>query len=1387
MKAAAPKPTRSPKLTAIATPHRTPGARKEETDESDGAVRRIADITNSTNRMDVGGPPPDRIARKGVNYVESGTQRVTIEAKETASKEIRTVNETVVDKEDKESKNTARPKEKIGDKTHDNTMNAQKKLTDEQKDKLPPLPEGRDAILEILLKNTNSKLIQAIIKHVYINQGEKSADINIDSILPHVNPTAILKKDDRTGMTAVHTLLVAMSNATTNASSARGNTTGNSAITTISKSVNALLRILLNSYHQYTYDQLHKDYELLEEEHCKSIQYLRQAYQKPAVGKTKTKPYQGNTSAEEEKYRYDPFVHQLTGKESPELAKKILAINDWFTHEKDRRIRQAEFRIELYYHQLLTTKDNSGRTLLHIAVIMGAPSTTVETLLTCGHGKFDVAHDNIPAKHIHIFQKGVMYELTTGREVASRDNTIIDMRADGKTDSFGVSLGLRSVLYDIPLEELSNRYLTGETDAIAGSTDSMHNSYNGPVVNYEVVLPWVTRNIIKRCAELGAKRNKTGIETLQEIVRSNIDFMPRDEVKNVLILEEVKRILGLVSIRVTTDVVKELCLLYPADAVESREKFNYLLDKQELEAQVKIEAKNAERKSDRKDGTKHGDDAVLRSADSKADAKSCDTTHQRHYNLVQNADNYGLDLIKLLEAMKSGRAFKSISSNHEDDHLDARYIDAIENVNKIETRITETKDTADSKSLGDVSPIKVERKLSRPKLAPTNVPTHVTIASLHRTRIKIVNNQDNDGCTSLTLAASLDNKDLVALLLAFGADISITSLSGDSALTAAKSTTVKLLLEKQLILWLNKKQLGDDDYRKSISQGEITLADSIIDSNDESIRNGFDVTDGRSKFIVDLRAQLQSLSDHNWSYSRSPLSWAVINGLYPAVRELLRTPGSDVNKIDIVGRTALHECLTLAGPGTTEPFAKAALAIAEELLSNGANINAISVSGRTPLHEVFCKSADNSNSSYSRLPSGNGEGYYSPLNTIDGAQLTTYKRLVVRAMLQWKADPLILDRHGLSAIHYCARENMAGCMVDILRAGYNGGHCSSSGQTPLHIACKAGAAKVIHLLCRWDADHRLKNSLIARKDIQGKVCTQMLATSTSPKCLETLWGVARSGNVSKTMEVLARIKGSKDCLYEGVDGTDKAITTRMMHGSDSSEEKDGMEDLTKSLEGAENVIRRIKSNESEDDEADASLNNEDRTDQKELWLLNGIDSKSRRMQWAALHACITGWAEFEAQFGLTGSKASTKSNNKLNLQARTALELPPLMPYPNKSVATVATPICNHCDTTLLLLKNHAYVDSIDINCRTPLMYAACANLVDACRILVEAGAHVNNTDLDGNTALHFAYMLGSSNAVSYLESVNADSYAMNNSNRAPFEEAGRYNKIKSVFYSSRL
>ena len=39
-----------------------------------------------------------------------------------------------------------------------------------------------------------------------------------------------------------------------------------------------------------------------------------------------------------------------------------------------------------------------------------------------------------------------------------------------------------------------------------------------------------------------------------------------------------------------------------------------------------------------------------------------------------------------------------------------------------------------------------------------------------------------------------------------------------------------------------------------------------------------------------------------------------------------------------------------------------------------------------------------------------------------------------------------------------------------------------------------------------------------------------------------------------------------------------------------------------------------------------------------------------------------------------------------------------------------------------LHLQRHAYVDSLEINCRTPLMLSAACNLPDMCAILLDAG-----------------------------------------------------------------
>ncbi len=82
-------------------------------------------------------------------------------------------------------------------------------------------------------------------------------------------------------------------------------------------------------------------------------------------------------------------------------------------------------------------------------------------------------------------------------------------------------------------------------------------------------------------------------------------------------------------------------------------------------------------------------------------------------------------------------------------------------------------------------------------------------------------------------------------------------------------------------------------------------------------------------------------------------------------------------------------------------------------------------------------------------------------------------------------------------------------------------------------------------------------------------------------------------------------------------------------------------------------------------------------------------------------------------------------------------------------------------------------MDALDIKQRTPLMYAAASNLPDAVKILVSSGCKINIKDNDGNTALHFAYAMGSIAAASALESCGADVTISNNGGRQAFDVVG--------------
>ena len=167
----------------------------------------------------------------------------------------------------------------------------------------------------------------------------------------------------------------------------------------------------------------------------------------------------------------------------------------------------------------------------------------------------------------------------------------------------------------------------------------------------------------------------------------------------------------------------------------------------------------------------------------------------------------------------------------------------------------------------------------------------------------------------------------------------------------------------------------------------------------------------------------------------------------------------------------------------------------------------------------------------------------------------------------------------------------------------------------------------------------------------------------------------------------------------------------------------------------------------------------------DLWVIQGIDSKSRVLRWNALHFCIYGWAVA----AVTGNRST-----------RRALGL-------MKTIKTEKSSSSRYNRILSTLIQHRAFVDGLDYKCRTPLMLAAAASLPDAIKILLEAGSSVDSTDLDGNTPLHFAYAFGNSQICVILEAQGANIEARNIGKCTPLDMAGKLHSLLPVFIPTTL
>jgi ankyrin repeat protein len=749
-----------------------------------------------------------------------------------------------------------------------------------------------------------------------------------------------------------------------------------------------------------------------------------------------------------------------------------------------------------------------------------------------------------------------------------------------------------------------------------------------PTVDYDVIIPWVLRNMLRSSTERGLESSRSGAERLKTLLES-----VEQSRLGVFLVAELGSVLGGLGIRVTLDILRELCRRYPANMADITEKYEWVegMKKEEREKEKEKEkekkqmdslklrqvhgrddkghdrsdlhhradskgvskqrsASSSSKHSESDDEYDYDDDyengSVGRRNDSKSPAKRSAQSIRLMPNkmaplvysslLIDKVDeNTGLDVYQLIEDISSGRGLRPI--------VDSRGVDE------------ENFDITGRSSYGILTGS--TGGVGRSTADCATLPSTLTVAMAVKARCAVINVCDSLGRSPLLVASALGNHGLVASLLSMGGDISIVTPDGHTAFTVAKSPSVRALPERSLLTWMNKREHSSSsasrasvdstirgrverDKRKAHSRSDNlsskTASDgvqgegeggNVLGNQDVNLKSSLDFSitsrtsdrdkdregeghregdmlsqfnmmsvEERARAVAGLIEPLENLKLAKWAYSRPPLMWAVHNGLLSAVRGLLpsrssssssssssglslcATSSQDPNCADSLGRGPLHECAALVR-SAREVLVLAAVPIAEALIAAGTDLNGASVSGRTPLHELFCATQDEKVSSYRVSSDGSAAICVTTTHAVDAQLVMRCRRQLVRSLLQFGADPLILDRHGLSAMHYCAREDRADCFLEMLLKGVDGTFLTGLKQTSLHIACKSGALKVAHLLCRWDADHvatpQRRLTITQQRDPQGKIPAQLLPRAASSRCLDTLWSACRAGNLSR--------------------------------------------------------------------------------------------------------------------------------------------------------------------------------------------------------------------------------------------------------------------------------
>jgi hypothetical protein len=263
---------------------------------------------------------------------------------------------------------------------------------------------------------------------------------------------------------------------------------------------------------------------------------------------------------------------------------RFVALDCWFEDEIYRINRLAEIRRESWWLKFVTSADNEGQTPLHYLSANEAPNADelLHAIMTTGRGNFSghkqestkakirrETSNALNEEKYKIFKANVLYSTSTGHELGSVSKSMT-MVAEPKL-----------VAVD---EEFGDRQL--EMSGLLGLDDSS--------MNYEIIVPWLMRNIKKRVSDLASKDDPL------VLLREMVDDIAGDDTLT-LIAPQFRLLLAKLGIKVTKDVIREVCRMYSGESAIVNQKWRLNNAKAQQSA---VDEKGSDHRSDAKAETR---------------------------------------------------------------------------------------------------------------------------------------------------------------------------------------------------------------------------------------------------------------------------------------------------------------------------------------------------------------------------------------------------------------------------------------------------------------------------------------------------------------------------------------------------------------------------------------------------------------------------------------------------------------------------------------------------------------------------------------------------------------------------------------------------------------